>query len=199
MKKSNIGLFTLLLVCNFSIQAGVIDTLTAPDGPGLQLQHFESLGQNFIAEDENINIEVEYAIMNTGYPSGDDWIMSLYDGSNATGTLLGSQSLTHLSTWANGDFLYYGFSHIGLGIGGSYSFALRTSGTSPIGGLRIVSGDSYVGSVGFAGASWFDGFDLSFRISPAVASGAVAEPSILALMGLGLAGIGFAVGRKGQS
>jgi hypothetical protein len=197
MKKSNIGLFTLLLVCNFSIQAGVIDTLTDPMANNFQLQYFEPLGQNFIAEDENINIEVEYSFMNAHHSSGDDWIMSLYDGSNATGTLLGSQSLTHLSTWANGDLLYYGFSHIDIGIGGSYSFALSTSGTSAFGGLILVAGGSYSGGDAFSSPGGAAVYDLSFRISPAVASGAVPEPSIIALFGLGLVGVGFA--RRRQS
>ena len=193
---------TSLIFFGTSLNAAIIDTTDNSLSNFYQLNHFEPLGQNFIAEDENITIEVEYQDMNTLFSAGDEWIMSLYDGNDGSGSLLGTQSLTSLESWATGDLLLFDFSFVELTTSTSYSFALSTDGVSAYGGIQLVTANNYSGGDYFHNGDpiLFPGnYDLSFRITPVDGTSQVPEPSILALFGAGIVGLGFARRRRTQS
>lgn len=175
----------LILTISGIANAGLIQL--NPDNSLYQVNVFEPIGQVFTAEDRAVKTGLSFYAMNS-QSVPDTLIYELYDGTDVTGSLIGS--LVDFDPMLSG-FSMWDISSIELTIGNQYLLTVRNTGTSPYWGVRgnsdsYAGGDIYFGSL----ARIVPAFNLGLKVAPLAS---VSEPSALIILALGV--FGFAARR----
>ncbi len=185
------------LACIHSANAGLIE-FTTTNNQGHTIKPFEAIGQSFTAIDTNVEAGLSFRIMNatTGNDPSELMQYSLYEGAGVSGTLLGASTAFSLATDFSG-FHMVDFSSINLIVGNVYSLAVQVDGSSWYWGIDGGYHEGLADGDAIKSSSIDTLTDFHIRVQGLDAEPTtVPEPSILALFGLGLAGMGFAHRRK---
>jgi hypothetical protein len=188
LAKRTVLFLGLALSINGAMAASILNPYTAGS---YQIDYHEPIGQSFVAQDSFVKASLWYNVINPGWPV-DPITLSLYSGHGTGGTLLASDTFV-LGAGYDG-FFDSDFSSVSLTVGGTYSIAASTAGTSPYWGIGMAA--SYAGGAGFVFGGSPPGIDdFAFRITPTVAA-PVPEPETYAMLLAGLGLLGFVARRR---
>lgn len=162
---------------------------------GVQINHFEPIGQSFTAEDSFVSIGFWFVAMNQHFPISDITV-TLLSGEGVGGDVLAHSTRTLAA--GQGVFGDFDFSMVALNPGSVYTALMSVPGDSPYWGFQLSTGfigDQYAGGRLILNPDAGSPFpsnnlavaDARFRVTPH----SVPEPSTLALLATALVGFGF--------
>jgi len=151
---------------------------------GNQIVEYYPIGQTFTAEDPLVAIAFwveEWPPLYGPVPTLPNLTIELFQGAGIGGTSLGSAPVLGLSSGFNGFYDAY-FGSVNLTVGQGYTAIV--SSDSPYAGVSYRMADLYPGGVKVERGSLVPNYDMTFRVRPIPAPGAI----LLGSIGLGLVG-----------
>lgn len=172
------------IIMSFTVatHAGII--LQDQKNAGSQIVEYYPIGQTFTAEDPLVAIAFwveEWPPLGGSVPALPNLAIELYQGAGIGGSLLGSAPVQGLSSGFDGFYDAY-FGSVTLTVGQVYTAIV--SSDSPYAAVHYRTADLYPGGVKVERGALVPNYDMTFRVRPIPAPGAI----LLGSIGVGIIG-----------